>query len=623
MSNRLFKLTTLAGLILGATSANAALYKIVEVSSQGAETYGSAIQDSGTDTSCFSRDCIGSDTYKVAGDTLQGFEGFSYRQEVPYGVDNRFYYVDQDDLENYCDDELGYSTCEKWAYNQWFGFDGVGGLYRERQAWNLGTYESNASAFLDNSSVNPPDSPLSPTGFSSVIANSKNTVVNGLDGTTVIGNTSSGYFSNGSNAALMFRERGFYGSTLLQPKQSVSTIVTHMGRTMAFDSFTSGSDTYVVGSASVAAFNNDDDDKNYLGDLSPCDTYSDPATYAACQNFAFATKPYLWNVTSGGATATGIAVTGWDSTVGGANEGDYAAQGSVRAAVVPDSGTYQDKPILVGYNTYEYSSRYLMQAAVFYPVDSYTTVAENAWDTVFITDATVRIDGEYIHSNSVAKDINDNLMVIGESKRYGNKPESGAANNRLFIADASSGSPTASYFSGGIFFSGAGGEANSINNYNEVVGQIDAETNREINGKQRRRRAYIYPYSGTDDEARRAIFNNKAWWIDNLTNGGTYSASNNQYRVINAADINDAGVITATALKCASGQYDTTSHNSYCGGGSGTEEIVAVKLIPIQGATSADIEERVADSTTVSRKGGSLGIFALTLLGLISFRRKR
>ena len=126
--------------------------------------------------------------------------------------------------------------------------------------------------------------------------------------------------------------------------------------------------------------------------------------------------------------------------------------------------------------------------------------------------------------------------------------------------------------------------------------------------------------------------NSKAWWLDDLTNGsnadGDASGENNKFRIIDATDINDAGVISATAIKCTVGgyssAYDTTSHNSYCGGASSNavEEVVAVKLVPIAGATKADIQARSADSEKVDRQGGSLGWLTLTVLGLLGFRRK-
>ena len=41
------------------------------------------------------------------------------------------------------------------------------------------------------------------------------------------------------------------------------------------------------------------------------------------------------------------------------------------------------------------------------------------------------------------------------------------------------------------------------------------------------------------------------------------SEQNNQFRILDATDINDAGVISGTAMKCAGG-YSTTANNATC-----------------------------------------------------------
>ncbi|MCG6389449.1 DUF3466 family protein, partial [Vibrio fluvialis] len=222
-----------------------------------------------------------------------------------------------------------------------------------------------------------------------------------------------------------------------------------------------------------------------------------------------------------------------------------------------------------------------------------------------------------------------NLIAIGEAKRQGSAPANGAAANRLFVvSDVSASSPSATFLSGGIFFDGAGGKAGAINNYNEIVGQIDAESTREASGKPRRKRGFIYPYNGTGtDPDRRAVFNNQGWWLDNLTNGSAPASSsvdvsrNNDYRIIDATDINDAGVISATALKCDGG-YDTTAYNATCGNGNQDETTVAVKLVPIPGASSDDISSRGTDETAAERKGAGVGLWMLAVLGFLGFRRK-
>jgi hypothetical protein len=626
MSSKTFKVSTLAAFVLAATHANAALYRVVEIQQpSGTEAYGSAVQEETGTTSCFSSDCSDGSGYVLAGDTLEGTMGFSYKQEVPFNYDNGFYILDQDDLETYCSNELGYNTCASWASYQWNGIDGAGGLKRERDAWSLGAYTANATAFKEGTatSLTSPDSPSTPSGDFSLVANTKNIVINALDGTTAIGNTSSGYFSNtAGNYALMYRNRGFYGSALLLPEQGDEKIVETMGRSMAFAAFTYAGATYAVGSAAVAPFAYGDADKDYAGDLDSCISSGTPAALQSCQNFAFAQKAYIWDVSSAGSTPlTGIAAADWDSSVTSANMEDESAQAGVRSVAIADnsSSSYDTLPVMVGFNSGYNSDHYIkMQAAVFYPAstDSFS-VGENAWNTAFIAGTTLDNSSDR-YSNSIAKDINQNLLVIGETKR--NTAENGAFNNRLFIADASDGSPSASYFSGGIFFTGAGGEANAINNYNEIVGQIDAETHREKSGKKRRRRGFIYPYNGTNtDSTRRAVFNNQAWWLDDLTNDGNVSGNNNQYRIFNAADINDAGVIAASAFKCENG-YSSTAHFATC---DGNEEVVAVKLVPLAGVTSADIHTRAeSDGSSTERSGAGLGWLGIALLTLLGIRRK-
>ncbi|MGV3001722.1 DUF3466 family protein [Vibrio sp. E150_018] len=654
MPNKIFKLSMVAAALMAANSANAALYKIVPVDAvvDANQVFSSAISDSSVASAtdplgCFadSASCTDGD-YLLGGDTRQGEDGISYRDEVPFKYDNTFTYLDYDDLRNYCYNQLGYSTCDSWAVKQWFGANSensendcdyslTGGLCQERRAYEQGYNGRNAVGFVDGAEIPAPiETSYVPPG-GALQDDSANIVVNKVlaDGTP-IGIASSGYYDVDGHSVLTYRQRGFFGTTFMLPKQDGDSIVKQMGRTFAYDSFEYpvGSGTrYIVGSASVAPFDNSDDNKNYWGDLSKCtdtETYSDPVLLKDCQNFAFATQAYIWNSADG---VSGKAVSGWDNTTE-ANKDDAAAQGSARAATISEVTAFNGLPVLAGFNTHEDDDNYLMQAAIFYPKDTLDPTAENQWDPVFVQGAEVEDDGDYIYSNSLVKDINQNLIAVGEAKRSGRYPKNGAANNRLFYTDASKGDantkPTAVYLSGDIFFNGAGGEANAINNYNEVVGAIDVEENREIDGKQRRRRGFIAPLNVTGTDANRlAIFQGKSWWLDNLTNGATagdesISNANNAYRIINATGINDDGVISATANYCAGG-YDNTDHNSYCGDGNVTEELVAVKLIPIAGATADDIVEREGGEPDVEREGGSLGYFALALLGLLGFRRKK
>ncbi|MFA0522050.1 DUF3466 family protein, partial [Vibrio sp. 10N.222.52.C3] len=543
-----FKLTTVAALVLAATHANAALYKVVEVTPSitgASEIYGVAIQPGvATDgTNEFALGCFDSaatnctdSAFKLAGETRDTLEAVSYREEVPFAMDAPFQYIqERDDFENYCYRELRYSTCESWAENRW------------NDTWSKERNDLthvNAKAFVEGGET----------------FDSRNTVINSLyindaDEVEPLGVKSEGGIRN--NAMFTTTPNGPTGTS----------------ETRAWHAIKASNDkVYNVGSVSTEGAKTDTSDTT------------------------FSSKAAIWD-------GTITKEIDWIRS-GNAQQGDYFAQGSMRSIVESDSLFYG-----VGYNTADGNGDLQdMNASVF--VSTSLDLATATWTTTQISGAEVKSgssNDDARYSNSVATDINDNLFAVGYSKRNGYVPENGSAGNKPFIVtDAKN--PTATYLSGGIFFSGSSGEAKAVNNYNELVGQIDAETTREVDGSERRHRGFIYPYDlpSSTDERRVDIFGGKAWWLDDLTNDGDASSHNNQFRIIDATDINDAGVISATAIKCTvdgnDKPYDTTSHNSYCGGASSNavEKVVAVKLIPIKGArydTGSDIDSVVTRST--------------------------
>ncbi|WGY46941.1 DUF3466 family protein [Vibrio sp. ABG19] len=564
ISNK-FKLTLITAAILSSGTASAALYQVVEVEPSTTfdyqSSFGVAIQP-GTATGgseaalgCFDSDATNctADDFTLAGETRlsnasagEAVDGLSYREEVPFGMDNRFLYIqDRDDFENYCDNELRFAICESWAsvrWNQW---------YNELS----GNTTPNSIAFTGSSTTGTP------------VDETQNVVVNSLTDTgepVGIASTPGNVTEYRRNSVI-----GFVGGT-----EYSDGLQTRVWKTDG---------TYTVGSIATSATN-------------------DEGTY-------YSSKAALWN----GTTAVQL---NWGEQVDGAEVDNYLAQGSLRDFVVSGSTLYA-----VGYNTYDVDSNDNLLNATVFSVNTANVSDSASWSSSSVSGATVRKNnlrsGDYIYSNTILTGVNSNLVAIGESKRSVTG-DNGLTGSRVFVVDDVT-SPSASYLSGDIFFNGAGGKAGGINNYNEIVGQVDAENVREANGKPRRKRAFIYPYNGTGTvEERRALFNDQGWWLDNLTNGGTYSSDNNQYRIIDASDINDAGVIAATAIKCDGG-YSTTAYNASC---DGTETTVAVKLMPIPGATSADISARGTDEMTTERSGGSFGLWMLAVLGLLGFRRK-
>ncbi|RNE68637.1 DUF3466 family protein [Vibrio cholerae] len=565
MSRITFKRSILASAVLLATqTANAALYQVMEVTPSTGQSYGSAwgvaIQPSTGTDSCFNNSTVGSvncQNFALAGETRiekastgKAVDGLSYRDEVAFGIDNAFVYVqERNDFERYCYSELLYSTCNTWAdphWNRW-------------QAEINSTQVANSIAFIGTGTTGAP------------IDESQNVIVNSLtSNATPIGiNVKTGDVTT-------YRRN----ASAIQARSTVAPTVTDALYTRAWK--TDG--VYTVGSISRSSNNN--------------------------EGAYFYSKPAIWK--NDGSTTTTVELN-WPSTRESTN--NRLAQGSIRDVI--ESG---GKLYAVGYSSFDADNNY-MQASVF-ELDNTSNFSNAAsWTTKAVSGAESRIGGDYIHSNSVVTDVNKNLVALGSAKRAGSRPENGAAANRLFvIEDVSASTPTANFLTGGIFFTGAGGKAGAINNYNEIVGQVDANDTRENDGKPRRKRGFIYPYSANgSDPSRMAIFANKAWLLDDLTNDNTATSNNNQFRIIDATDINDAGVISATALKC-SGGYDTTAHNSLCS--NREETVVAVKLVPIVNATSANIQQRSTEEQASERKGGSFGLGLLMVLGVLGFRRK-
>ncbi|MCD1208176.1 DUF3466 family protein [Vibrio cholerae] len=581
MSRITFKRSILASAVLLATqTANAALYQVMEVTPSTGQSYGSAwgvaIQASNPDTiaNCFTSSSIdiGSPStgtiactdFALAGETRiekastgKAVDGLSYRDEVAFGIDNAFVYVqERNDFERYCYNELLYSTCNTWAdphWNRW-------------QAEINSTQVPNSIAFVGTGT----------TGAPVDVDEAQNVMVNSLtESAEPIGiNVKTGDVTTYRRNTTAIQAR--LPSTISAPNVA-DALYTRAWKTDG---------VYTVGSISRSSNNN--------------------------EGAYFYSKPAIWK--NDGSTTT--VELNWPSTRESTN--NRLAQGSIRDVLVRDNKIYA-----VGYSSFDADNNY-MQASVFVldNTSNFSNVA--SWTTKAVSGAESRIGGDYIHSNSVVTDVNKNLVALGSAKRAGSRPENGAAANRLFVInDVSATQPAATFLTGGIFFNGAGGKAGAINSYNEIVGQIDADETRENDGKPRRKRGFIYPYKLADNSEetrkRMAIFANKAWWLDDLTNDNAATGNNNQFRVIDATDINDAGVISATALKC-SGGYDTTAHNSLCS--NREETVVAVKLVPIVNATSANIQQRSTEEQASERKGGSFGLGLLMVLGVLGFRRK-
>jgi hypothetical protein len=498
----------------------------------------------------------------MAVESYKAPEGLSYREEVPFGSDNQFYYpYEFSNYEGYCINFLQYSTCDDWSAKRWTTL----------QKEVVDRKYSNVESFVEQQKLSGVNTVVKLSGV--------NTVVNALDENgNVLGVTSEDPIIHKAVAPIAF----------VTPQNSESR---------AWDAININGVEFNVGSIST--------------ENSSTNEY----------NFNLNSKAAIWNATS-------ISTSEWGSGVV-EKRNNYYAQGSMRGVAYDGTDIYG-----VGYNaTYDNTDIQDMDATVF--LIGKPELSQEITPNPIIGVATDS-NGDYRYLNSVASDINDNLIAIGHAKRR--IIEGGTLSTKMFVVPDVK-NPSANFLASGIFFEDSGGEAKAINNFNEIVGQVDSENIREIDGRERRHRGFIYPYQdnigNTTVPERSQIFQDKAWWLDDLTNDGDVSGENNKFRIIDASDINDAGVISATAIKCmidtngdgrgdVAQPYDSTSHNSYCANASSeaVEEVVAVKLVPISGATSADIQARGTDSQNVERQGAGLGIFALTLLGFLGFRRK-
>ncbi|ARR49290.1 DUF3466 family protein [Photobacterium damselae subsp. damselae] len=481
-------------------------------------------------------------------------------------------------------------------------------------------------------------------------------VLGALNNNIVYGVTSSAYFDNDSRFARTFAKRGFVNnlsastSTELNPIGD-NALVTKMGQSVANHAVKlPNGNLLVVGSASYVPSNYDERDNKYeninsdkLPDyddiaggnvdnassadfnvdvLKQCTTNPNETIYNkwACQFTSYANKAAFWVVKAGDISVKGHSVKGQELANSDLNsldpdDNDRSFQGNAKSVALVNG-----KPVAVGYSTdYVRNDYYANRAAVFTPksdMDANNPKADD-WSIKFIPGTEINDGSDRKLSYSMATAINANGKVAGVAKNFNSEDRSYA--ERMFIYDNASNQTkflTSSVNS--LFFNGSNGYLSSINDANKAVGWVDIEKVNQVDGRERRQRAFLY----NDGQADGALKANGAWLVDDLTNGGAESAHNNQYRIARATGINKNGQIAATALKCTSDgvtpkQYSDTSPLAQC---DGYEVLTAVRLDPIAGGTIVprkDIEE------PVKRSGGSLGVLALTVLGFIGFRRRK
>ena len=660
MPHKMLKLSTLAILVAGASQASAAVYTIEPVSTAGADQlaaqeyfpsaqvnadstpvsmFTTGIKPSAEGENCFTGNC-NAGSYDVAGTARRGTQGAPLSDAVAFNQ-NRQFVNDLSGLYNYCRDDLGYNTCDVWARSEYFGYgynvddeqsgQGLGGLQHIQQTWK-NNYRSNAVA-LDNGAAvttKADDASAYPEqGIGTLQDKTTDATLEGIAGNYSFGTSTSAVFNNGGVFPRAFAKRGFVNidgtpAALLNPV-SGDAFVKNMGQTMANGAVeTTDGNLLVVGTSSFAqTFTQDVDSRDpntddiNIGLGFNKDTFKQCATNPSnlystfeCQFSSFANEAAFWlvdasgNVVKSGAMGSNLAAVDKDHD-------DVSAQASANAVAMVNGS-----PVAVGYISRDTNSSdsYVMEAAFFKP----TAGIDSSWTQTAIPGMTISTGDDRNYEYTMANDVNANFKVVGIAKSH--KADNRSYPQKMFIYDNATGQTKFLDSSvSSIFFRGANGDAEAINDHDQVVGWIDSETKNQIDGSERRHRAFTYIAGSAAQGPLKA---GSVWMLDDLTNApelGNASVANS-YRIISATDVNNAGVISATANYCAGG-YQNLTKEAQC---SVTEKQVAIKLVPKANATDKDIIVRKAEEDEpVKRSGGSLGILALTALGFIGFRRRK
>ncbi|EAS64625.1 DUF3466 family protein [Photobacterium angustum] len=658
MPHKMLKLSTLAILVAGASQASAAVYDIVPVSTSGSDqlaaqayfpnaqanadstpvsAFTTGIKPSAEGDNCFTGNNCNADSYDVAGTVRRGTQGAPLSDTTAYN-ENRQFINDVNGLYSYCRDNLGYNICDVWANNEYYGYgynvddpqdgQGLGGLQHTQQAW-LNGYHSNALALKNGVAVTTKADEAS--GYTSIDKtlgdiepNTTDAVLEGIVGNYSFGTSTSAVFKNGSVNPRAFAKRGFVNNdgtpvSLLAPV-SGDAFVKNMGQTTANGAVeTTDGNLLVVGSSSFGqTFTQNPEsrepntDNINLGLGFSKDTFAqcvnNPNLYSTfeCQFSTFANEAAFWVVDSTGNLVKSGAISSKLAAVD-PDRDDVSAQASANAVAMVNNA-----PVAVGYASTDTDDSYVMQAAYFEPNADLTK-----WTQTFVPGLTITTGDDRNYQYTIANDINSSFKVVGIAKSH--KAENRSIPQKMFIFDkATNQTKFLDSSVSSLFFSGSNGDATAINDNDQVVGWVDSETKNQIDGSERRHRAFTYIAGSTAQGPLKA---GSVWMLDDLTNdGGAANTVANSYRIISATDINDAGVISATANYCAGG-YQNLTKQAQC---SVTEKQVAIKLVPKANATDKDIIVRKAeDEEPVKRSGGSLGILALTALGFIGFRRRK
>lgn len=204
---------------------------------------------------------------------------------------------------------------------------------------------------------------------------------------------------------------------------------------------------------------------------------------------------------------------------------------------------------------------------------------------------------------SIAYDINDAGIAVG----YITKAISGKAVKKFFYVDTTAPKEEINMVTPDDFFAGSESTAHAINSSNFMVGEGEVETHNESSSNPRRTAAFVY-------DMHNDTFTN--------LNDTIPCAIRLSYDIIEARGINDAGVISATAVIKAN-RRDALGNVMLDNNGEPlTEDVVrAISLEPTP--DDSEVCSAEEEEEKVTRKGASVSYTGLlSILALLSLRRR-
>ncbi|TPH13900.1 DUF3466 family protein [Litorilituus lipolyticus] len=204
----------------------------------------------------------------------------------------------------------------------------------------------------------------------------------------------------------------------------------------------------------------------------------------------------------------------------------------------------------------------------------------------------------YPYSGAVSKayDINDNGIAVGYI--YNER-----GTKKFFYVDTAKPKDTIEIITPDDFFTTSDSTAYAVNENGFIVGDGQVETHNDSPSNPRRTAAFLYDINND-------VFSN----VNDLV------GCDSPYTILEARDINDENVISATAI-ISSDRYDSKGELVLDDEGNPVKEDVvrAVVLEPIEG----EIEDCSVVEEKVKRQGASIGITALwAIFALTLFRRR-